>query len=95
MGNKKDEIFYSSFCQNIMQSQDFVRRFICAVPFCCEDNIICFDDRGTTEIYTVKTPSGEEVLFPAIAEFVVRVDVDAAVFVRPIPGFFEEDGDEV
>lgn len=57
--------------------------------------IVSVDDMPSSEMYTVKTPSGEEVLFPAIAEFVVRVDVDAAVFVRPIPGFFEEDGDEV
>lgn len=55
--------------------------------------IVSVDDMPSSEMYTVKTPTGKEVLFPAIAEFVVKVDVDTAVFVRPIPGFFEEDVD--
>ncbi|MBE6655528.1 MAG: 16S rRNA processing protein RimM [Ruminococcaceae bacterium] len=55
--------------------------------------IISVDDMPSSEMYTVRTPDGKELLFPAIAEFVVKVDVDAGVYIRPIPGFFEEDED--
>ena len=53
--------------------------------------IVSVDDMPSSEMYTVKTKDGKEVLFPAIPEFVVRVDTDTAVYIRPIPGFFEED----
>ena len=53
--------------------------------------ILSVDDMPSSEMYTVKTKKGTEVLFPAIPEFVVRVDVDAGVYIRPIPGFFEEE----
>ena len=53
--------------------------------------ILSVDDMPSSEMYTIKTPSGKSVLFPAIPEFVVRVDTDAGVYIRPIPGFFEED----
>ena len=52
--------------------------------------ITAVDDMPSSEMYTVKTPTGSEVLFPAISEFVVRVDVDTGVYIRPIPGFFDE-----
>lgn len=53
--------------------------------------IVSVDDMPSSRMYTVKTPDGKEVLFPEIKEFIDRVDVDAGVFVRPIPGFFEEE----
>ena len=53
--------------------------------------ITSVDDMPSSEMYTIKTPEGKEVLFPAIPEFVVKVDVDDAVYIRPIAGFFEED----
>ena len=53
--------------------------------------ILSVEDMPSSEMYTVKTPSGKSVLFPAIPEFVARVDTDTGVYIRPIPGFFEED----
>ena len=53
--------------------------------------ILSVEDMPSSEMYTVKTKGGKEVLFPAIPEFVVRVDTDTGVYIRPIPGFFEED----
>ena len=57
----------------------------------CYGEILSVEDMPSSEMYTVLTPSKKQVLFPAIPEFVVRVDVDAGVYIRPIPGFFEED----
>ena len=53
--------------------------------------IVSVDDMPSSEMYTIKTPAGKEVLFPAIAEFIDRVDTDTGVYIRPIPGFFEEE----
>ena len=43
----------------------------------------------SSDMYTVKTEKGD-VLFPAVREFVVKVDTEEGIFIRPIPGFFEE-----
>lgn len=52
--------------------------------------ITSVDDMPSGEMYTVLTPSGKEVLFPAVKEFLDRVDVDTGVYIRPLPGFFKE-----
>ena len=52
--------------------------------------IVSVEDMPSSEMYTIRTKEGKEVLFPAIPQFVVKVDVDTAVYLRPIPGFFEE-----
>ena len=46
-----------------------------------------------SDIYEIETPAGNTVLFPAVPEFLDRADPDEGIFIRPIPGFFEEDGD--
>ncbi len=40
------------------------------------------------DLYTVKTARGEELL-PAVPEFVIRIDVEEGIFVRPIPGLLD------
>ncbi len=44
-----------------------------------------------SDMYDIKTPGGQHVLFPAVPEFLDHVDTDRGVYIRPIPGFFEED----
>ncbi len=55
--------------------------------------ITAVEDMPSSEMYTITTPKGASVLYPAIAEFVDRVDVETGVYLTPIPGFFEEDGE--
>lgn len=43
---------------------------------------------GASDIYTVKTASGE-CMIPAVDEFIVKTDIDKGVYVRPIEGMFE------
>ena len=40
------------------------------------------------KLFTVGTDKGD-VLFPGIGEFVINVDIEKGVYVRPIPGFFD------
>ena len=47
-------------------------------------------DGVRNQLYTIKTESGE-VLFPAVAEFLKEIDIERGVFIRPIPGFFEDE----
>lgn len=46
------------------------------------------DTRGRTNLFTVMTPHGE-ALVPDVPQFVVRVDVEDAVYIRPIPGLLD------
>ncbi|EPR41674.1 Ribosome maturation factor rimM [Desulfovibrio sp. X2] len=42
------------------------------------------------EVWTIRTPSGEEILFPARPEFVSEIDLDAGtVTVNPPPGLLD------
>ena len=46
-------------------------------------------NRGAQDIYVVATDKGE-VMIPVVDEFVVRVEVGKAIYVRPIAGMFDE-----
>lgn len=46
-------------------------------------------NRGASDIYVVKTESGERMM-PAVKEFVDRIEPDKAIFVRPIPGMLDD-----
>ena len=47
-----------------------------------------------SDLYEIRTPSGKIVLLPAVPAFLDRIDIDTGIYIRPIPGFFdEEEGD--
>ena len=50
--------------------------------------LVQVDSRAHGDLYTVKTPNGEALL-PAVPEFVIRLDPDDGVYVRPIPGLLD------
>ncbi len=55
------------------------------------------DHPAAHDVYTVRREDGSTALFPAVPEFLDRVDLTArAVYVRPIPGMFDQpvNGDE-
>ena len=56
--------------------------------------LVRVDPRAHGDLYTVKTPQGEAML-PAVPEFVIRLDPDDAVYVRPIPGLLDGGADQV
>ncbi|MBP5173392.1 MAG: 16S rRNA processing protein RimM [Clostridia bacterium] len=43
---------------------------------------------GASDIYTVATPSGDR-MFPAVSEFVERIEIPGGVYVLPIEGMFD------
>ncbi len=47
-------------------------------------------DGVKNQLYTIKTATGE-VLFPAVKEFLKEIDIERGIFIRPIPGFFEDE----
>ena len=47
-------------------------------------------NRGASDIYVIKTKTGE-VLFPAVDEFIDSVDIEKAVYIKPIEGMFEDE----
>jgi 16S rRNA processing protein RimM len=50
--------------------------------------------QGASDLYYVQTPHGEALL-PAVPEFVIRIDPDDAIYVRPIPGLLDGKGENV
>lgn len=47
-------------------------------------------DGAASELYEIDTGAGR-VLLPAVRAFVLSVDIDRGVLIRPIPGFFDEE----
>ena len=47
-------------------------------------------NRGASDIYVVKTPSGERMM-PVVEEFVKNIDLDKGIFVKTIPGLLSDD----
>ena len=43
-----------------------------------------------SDLYEILTPQGRRVLFPAVPAFLDRADPEDGIYIRPIPGFFEE-----
>ena len=56
--------------------------------------LVQVDSRAHGDLYTVKTPRGEELL-PAVEPFLVRIDPNEGVFVRPIPGLLDGGAENV
>ncbi len=50
--------------------------------------------RGAHDLYIVKTPTGEHMV-PAVPEFVVKIDTEDAVYIRPIPGLLDGGAENV
>ena len=49
---------------------------------------------GAVDLYTVRTAQGD-FLVPAVPEFVVKIDPDDAVYIRPIPGLLDGGAENV
>ncbi len=49
---------------------------------------------GAVDLYTVRTEQGD-FLVPAVPEFVVKIDPDDAVYIRPIPGLLDGGAENV
>ncbi len=49
---------------------------------------------GARDLYVIETPCGEALL-PAVPEFVIKIDPEDAIYVRPIPGLLDGKGENV
>ena len=47
-----------------------------------------------SDLYDILTPNGKHVLLPAVPAFLDRIDIDTGIYIRPIPGFFEDEENE-
>ena len=52
--------------------------------------VTAVENMPSSDMYTVREKNGNTVLFPAVKEFLVRVDAETGIYVRPIPGFFTD-----
>ncbi len=56
--------------------------------------VVRVDTRGKNNLFVLETPNGEALL-PDVPQFVIRVDVEGAVWVRPIPGLLDGGAENV
>jgi len=45
-------------------------------------------NRGASDIYVVQTKNGERMI-PAVDEFIISIDINKGIFVRPIEGMLD------
>ncbi len=50
--------------------------------------------QGASDLYYVQTPQGEAIV-PAVPEFIIKIDPDDAIYVRPIEGLLDGKGENV
>lgn len=46
-------------------------------------------NHGASDIYEIETDDGQSLYMPAVNEFVINVDLDSGIYVRPIEGMLE------
>jgi ribosomal 30S subunit maturation factor RimM len=56
--------------------------------------LIDVNTSGARDLYIVRTESGTHMV-PAVPEFVVRIDTDDAVYIRPIAGLLDGGAENV
>ncbi len=56
--------------------------------------LVDVNQRGAKDLYIVRTESGEYMV-PAVPNFIVKIDIDDAVYVRPIPGLLDGGAENV
>ncbi len=45
---------------------------------------------GGADVYSLRTPEGRQLMFPAIPEVLIKTDIDGGrLFIRPLPNLFE------
>jgi 16S rRNA processing protein RimM len=52
--------------------------------------VTAVENMPSSDMYTVLLPSGAEVLFPAVKEFLKEIRLDEGIFISPIEGMFED-----
>ena len=56
--------------------------------------LIDVNTRGAVDLYIVRTANGDHMV-PAVPEFITEIDVDDAVYIRPIPGLLDGGAENV
>ena len=47
---------------------------------------------GSADVYSVKTPEGKQLMFPAIPEVLLETDIEGGrIAIRPLPGLFDDE----
>lgn len=45
---------------------------------------------GGADVYSIRTPEGKQLMFPAIPEVLIKTDIDGGkLYIRPLPNLFE------
>ena len=56
--------------------------------------LVDINTRGVRDLYIVRNESGDHMV-PAVPEFITEIDIEDAVYVRPIPGLLDGGAENV
>ena len=90
----KETVIYADRDDIPLNEGDFFITDLIGLPVIDADNGIEYGkvsevfNTGASDIYTVKTEDGERMI-PAVPEFIIEIDLERGIFVRPIEGMFD------
>lgn len=47
-------------------------------------------DGAASQLYEIRTPGQKTVYLPVVPQFVIRIDPETGIFIRPVKGLFDE-----
>ncbi len=56
--------------------------------------LVDVNQRGAVDLYVVRTATGDHMV-PAVPAFVIKIDVNDAIYIRPIPGLLDGGAENV
>lgn len=90
----KEQIVYAERDDIPLEEGDYFIIDLVGLPVIDEDTnhkygvISDVFNAGASDIYTVKTDHGDRMI-PAVPEFIIRIDLENGIYIRPIEGMFD------
>lgn len=91
---RKDTVVYADRDDIPLEDGDYFIIDLVGLPVIDADSGIEYGvvsdvfNAGASDIYTVKTENGERMI-PAVPEFIVNIDLEKGIFVKPIEGMLD------
>ena len=97
---QRGKVYFADRNDIPLKNGSFLIDDLIGLPVIDAESGVCYGSvtdvtNGASDIYEVKMPNGKTALFPAVKEFIDRIELESGIFVRPIPGIFDDpDGSE-
>lgn len=90
----KETVVYASRSDIPLEDGDYFIIDLVGLPVIDADTDVKYGEisdvfnAGASDIYTVRTENGDRMI-PAVPEFIIKIDLENGIYVRPIEGMFD------